>query len=525
MSHHDSRRGAGSAAWLFLFATIASAAGLVYALCFALDAAGTGASMGDLFFGGHGAEMMSNMPEVVSALLGISVTVVAIIVELAANRYTPKITTLFIENPTNLAILGFFVVTCLLCVWTSLSADGQVIVPRVGTAVTIGCVTLCLLLLLPYFTFVFGFLDPHSVVDRMGRSTLNAIRKGESGLGLHRDPRKLALRGTEQLADVALNAIEHKDKGICMHAVDTMGEIACKYLSLSSSLPPSFFLLSDEVRENPDFVSMQPDVLSDIESQRCWFEMKVLRQFQMLYGETLNKMRDVNYLIAINTRRIAERSFLLERPEVAALCLKFFNTYLRATVNGRDVRTAYNVLNQYRLLAEAALRAGKSDFVVEIAQRFKYYGQLGFGMGLPFVLETAAYDLCALNELAFDLASPGRRELLGVFLEVDKEAEEGHDLDASLRGVRKAQIKLATYYLLKGESEMARAIFEDMRGEQSCRLESIRAEIEAIISRDFWEISDRGVNFDYLEPSRRAMLGTFFGWFERSSQESECSHS
>ena len=33
------------------------------------------------------------------------------------------------------------------------------------------------------------------------------------------------------------------------------------------------------------------------------------------------------------------------------------NTYLRAALNARDVRTAYNVLNQYRQLAEALLAA------------------------------------------------------------------------------------------------------------------------------------------------------------------------
>ena len=36
----------------------------------------------------------------------------------------------------------------------------------------------------------------------------------------------------------------------------------------------------------------------------------------------------------------------------SALAVKFMNTYLRATLNARDVRTAYNVLNQYRQLAE-----------------------------------------------------------------------------------------------------------------------------------------------------------------------------
>jgi hypothetical protein len=134
-------------------------------------------------------------------------------------------------------------------------------------------------------------------------------------------------------------------------------------------------------------------------------------------------------------------------------------------------------------------------------------------MGLPFMLETAAYDLCALNELAFDLDVPCRDEILSIFLEVDKEAEEGHALEASLRGVRKAQVKLATYYLQHGAVDLARAIFEDMRGELPKRLASIQDELANISSQDFWEMSDRGVNFDYLEPERRAMLVEFFSWF------------
>jgi hypothetical protein len=199
--------------------------------------------------------------------------------------------------------------------------------------------------------------------------------------------------------------------------------------------------------------------------------------------------------------------------------VKFFNTFLRATVNGGDVRTAYNVLNQYRLLAESALRGGLSELAIEAARRFQYYGQLGFSQGLAFILETAAYDLCTLNELAFDIDAPAKRELLSIFLEVDKEAEEGHALEASLRGVRKAQVKLATYYLTHGAEDMARAIFEDMKGELPARLASIREELAGITSKDFWEVSDRGGNFDYLEPTRRAQLDRFFGWFAESQEE------
>ncbi len=149
---------------------------------------------------------------------------------------------------------------------------------------------------------------------------------------------------------------------------------------------------------------------------------------------------------------------------------------------------------------------------MEIARYFKYYGLTAQAQNLPFILETVAYDLCALNELAFDEKSPARRELSRIFLDVDKEAESEVQ-ETSLRGVRKAQVKLATYYLLHGDETLARSVFHDMESEQSSRLQSIRDELLNVRSAEFWEISDRGVNFDYLSPARKAKMIEFFEWF------------
>ena len=52
-----------------------------------------------------------------------------------------------------------------------------------------------------------------------------------------------------------------------------------------------------------------------------------------------------------------------------------------------------------------------------------------------------------------------------------------------------------------------------MRNERHERLASIRDELSGVESSEFWEISDRGVNFDYLEPARKRELHVFFGWF------------
>ncbi|MBN2525458.1 MAG: DUF2254 domain-containing protein [Deltaproteobacteria bacterium] len=472
-------------------------------------------SFTDIFFKSIQNGAVSGLPEVIIGILGVSITVVAIIVELASNRYTARITDLFMASGVNIGILSFFVVTGMLCLWVTVTTSNQM-VPHVGSVVTIVCVAVCLILLLPYFAFVFNFLNPHNIIDRMAASVFHAIEKGGVDERFPDRMKSNCVRGIEQLSDVASGAIESKDKVVCMHAVDALGRLTCDYLEIKPKLHAEWFTLTTHMRDNPDFVSMQKDVLADIEHKNYWLEMKILRQYQMLYGESLNRMRDINYLLAINTRRIAEQALKNDNEQIVSLCVKFFNTYMRATINARDVRTAYNILNQYRLLAQTVLESRKSLIAVDIARRFKYYGQLGFAMGLPFVLETAAYDLCDLNELAYRLDTPVKKQLLDIFLEVDKEAEADHSLEASLRGVRKAQIKLATFYLVEGAQSLARTIFEDMQDELPSRLSSIRQELKSIRTREFWEINDRGINFDYLESDRRAALEMFFGWFPKS---------
>jgi hypothetical protein len=86
-----------------------------------------------------------------------------------------------------------------------------------------------------------------------------------------------------------------------------------------------------------------------------------------------------------------------------------------------------------------------------------------------------------------------------------RESQEG-----ALLGVRKAQVKLAAYYLLRGATASARAIAHDMREEPAERLATIRAVLEAVDSKDFWEIIDRGRNFDYMPPEQRARIPDFF---------------
>ncbi len=101
--------------------------------------------------------------------------------------------------------------------------------------------------------------------------------------------------------------------------------------------------------------------------------------------------------------------------------------------------------------------------------RFQMYGLGGFGM----TAHTVQYE--ALGESA-EWTTPA--------LQVGAGAQyrwNGARLDVSVRG-----------------------LFMERHGE----------EVEAVHEAEFWEVSDRGINFEWLSPERREKLPLFYSWFD-----------
>jgi hypothetical protein len=382
------------------------------------------------------------------------------------------------------------------------------------------------LLLFPYFAYVFDFLDPEKIVGLIMRKGLQAATpiRGPAALDIE-GRRERAAQSVEHLANIGLNALQQKDKGIASNAVDALCEFGILYGGHKAAMRNEWHQIPEWNRQRPDFVSLSGEAIEDLRTRATWLEWKILRQYQMLYGEALGQIKDTCYLIAINTRKVGVAAG--ERGDVHTLDLavKFFNTYLRATINASDVRTAYNILHQYRQLGEFALARNEHmrgpgheratlvhERGLQIARFMRYYSSICFQHGLTFVTEVIAHDLGTLCEVAFANDSHHHDALLETFLAVD-EAAETREQEKGLRGVRRAQIKLATTYLLAGAPSYARRIQEDMVAEPRDRLRSIWQELLNLESREFWEVNDRGTNFDYLTPDQKAQLPTFFGWY------------
>jgi hypothetical protein len=313
----------------------------------------------------------------------------------------------------------------------------------------------------------------------------------------------------EHLTDIAVNTVAQKDKIIASGAVTALREFAVRYLKAKKALPAEWYTLGPRVIGNPDFIALAPDSLAALAERKVWVEWKVLRHFRSVFTEALEHLPELGHVVAIETRYIAEEALRHDEREVLVIAIRFFNTYVRTSINQKDVRACYNIFHQYRLLAEHMMRKGHADLVLEIGRCIAYYSQTARRADLGFITETAAHDLAVLCERAFEREVPCHDGLLGIFLEVDKEAESREE-EQALRGVRKAQIKLATFYLARGARKHAERISADMRAEKPERLNSIRTEFLAVTEREFWEVTDRGVNFDYLDDVRKEKLDEFF---------------
>ncbi len=452
-----------------------------------------------------------------ASVFGIVITVVSIIVQLSSARYT-GVAHAFLRDRVNIIVAAYFVITCVASVWLSASVNTQY-APMITLTALLAMTTTGLVIMVPYFGYVFWFLEPQNIIRRIREAAVAQVNQGASQPDREKCfvAQAKMLSALEELTDIANSSISGKDKIVASDAVDALKDFAIEYSKSKGTASDAWMSIGPHIKQNPDFVAMDAELRRDLEIRRGWVEWKVMRQFMNIYNESLTSMRDINYLIAIDTRYIGEQACRSKDPELVALVFRFLNSYLRTTLNAKDVRTAYNVLNQYRKLTETLLDQGNHAAALEAVRHMKYYGLVSFGMNLSFVTETVGYDLSSIAQHAHKLKSPLENAILSEFLELDR----GPFLlgqEQALIGVRKAQVKLAAYYIECGEETRARAIANDMRFEAKERLRQIYTQLAAVEHKDYWEIIDRGGNFEYMPPELRACLPTFFGWLEIGPQ-------
>ena len=434
-------------------------------------------------------------------LVSMVLTSIALAIPLTANMYTPKLIEIFIKDRVNIAVLTFFVISSAQAIWSTqatwdqglLKAQGGVY-PRIAVWISFEAITLGWSILIPYFYYVFRFLNPVNIIDRVTETLLQEFDEVLVGRGdIERHKGQLAQK-ILHLGNVILRAVDRADRDVSLDAIRALKGVVIRYQHLKERFPPAWFAVEEEL-----FVGCSHEAVRFINEERIWVEHKCLHQLLLAYNASLAKMpdaisaiSDVNRIIALNAESQADLAGL-------RLGIRFFNTFLREAVKRKDVHAIFDIFHQYKELARDLL-AYHPALALEIGRYLKYYADFARTSGLSFIYELGAYELGSIVEWAYQREAGSRRELLEILL--------GFDLPGSARLV-KAKAILGGFFTERGFEAERELLRRNVAAAPAGAIEQARADLLGTKDSIFWEVTDRQVNVDYVDEVRKRSVAAF----------------
>ncbi len=462
----------------------------------------------------HVTDALGAFIELLAANLGIMITVVAIVLQLAAQRYGTRLIDLFLSDRINRFYFVFMVSNLLYSIVINFSIKKEFF-PFFAIESLLLFTLIEIALLAPYFLYVFNFLTPVNLLSsirKTGRESVYKAGQKHNYPNMQQYQREVK-NAIDQVTDTALSATSQMDRNLGLMAIGQMREMVLDYLEIKSRLPRSWFLAQQDF-----FVGLSGEFYREICEQKLWVEAKTFLDMELLFKSCIRNMPDAISEIALNTRIIGERAVGTKDRFLLDMVVKFYNTFIRISLNDLNQRAVFNIYHQYSLLAESIF-----DFDLPLSRRiafyFKDYGEIGLiQKGLPFVMYNAAFDLGSMVARAYDKKLENIKEILLIFLELEDKVDKQKDAFAFM-GIRKSQLILATYLLSKGDRLLLPIIVEDLKNETLDILVQLRDSLLAVKDKKYWEITDRGYNFEYIDESQKEFLMLFYNQYILSQPE------
>jgi hypothetical protein len=490
---------------LFVRATFLVAAALVVAFFVQvlIDAVSPSTPLGEALrrpWTGSAEELepaIANVSRTFNQLIAVVIMALAIAVPLTANMYTPKLLEIFLGDRFNRIVLGLFLFSTVNTLWVA-ARIGRDHVPRFGLGLTFVLLLACFAVILPYFFYVFRFLHPAHILERLR----------EAAAGRIRELPKLTKRGRvselqadlreriEHIASLGMRSLDRADREVAQGALTSIAASAEAYSEVKADLPQRWF-----TTRFADTMRMSSEAIEALEQSRTWVEMECLQQVELLFMATMAEATDLVGAACQVVRQVGMRAVRDGDEQVLELTRHFLHSFLRASMNRRDVRSAYHVLYQYRLFAEQLLTS-TPECVAEIGRRLRYYASIAVQSGVPFVAETIAYDLGTLTFRAYEAKSPAFEPLIEAFGKLPRKGLAGRPLS----GAHKASVILAARLTHAGEPEHAAGLVAPVKEVDGGVRAAIFADLLDEPPERFWEVTDRLVNFDYTPPEVRAAI-------------------
>src|SRR5207248_3520571 len=214
--------------------------------------------------------------------------------------------------------------------------------------------------------------------------------------------------------------------------------------------------------------------------------------------------KEAMYAISLATRDVGLAAIAEGDHEVAELCVRFFNTYLRVALNRSAPTFASSTMNEYRRLAIGSLE-WRPDLAVEAAAHLLRYGRHFDQSGMPAIFGAAAEDVADLAIEAEDHDHEVTRRLARLL--VDNLAELLPDArPIGLNGLFKGVGKLAFWAMAAGKDDVAEILVTGIAAAPPGFVDAALDRMETLQQGLFWEVNERVVAFDWVDPNLRAQI-------------------
>jgi len=436
-----------------------------------------------------GAEGVTLSIVIVSVVFGIQTT---------SSRYSPRIMGIFTRNPLNALVLSFALASIL---YTFLvRAEVKVnYVPTWSLALAVVLALINFAILLPYVGYIFEVMRAETLVSSIIRRARRELRAAVNSRQNRRHRGEL-MTSIAQVTDIAFGSIQLGDMPICVLSIEVLGQLLAEdYLPIKKDFKPDWFKVG-----HAELPGASDQILAEVNRAETWFTYTIMSSFVDMIGLTPVHRKEAVHAIAVATRNVGLAAIQAGDSEVAELCVRFFNTYLRAAINQSAPTFASAIMNEYRRLAIGSLE-WRPDLAVEAAAHLLRYGRHFDEAGMPAIFGAAAEDVAdlAIEARARDPEVTHRLALLMVrnLLDLIPNARP-----IGLNGLFKGVAKLTFWALASDQKDVAHILVEGIAAAPPEFVDAALDRMESMQNGLFWEVNERVIAFDWVEQPLRAVI-------------------
>ncbi len=430
----------------------------------------------------------------------LSIIIIAVMfgIQGTSSRYSPRIIGIFTRNALNALVLGFALAS-ILYTFLVRSEVTLAYVPKLSVAVAVLLALLNFALLFPYVGYIFEVMRAETLVAGIMRRATRQLRS-EAKTPNDLRQRDALMTAIAQVTDIAFGSIQLGDMPVCVMSIEVLGQFMARdYMTVKTKFSPEWFKVG-----HADLPGASDQIIAEVNRAGTWFPYSIMSIFVDMVGLTPLHRKEAVHAIAVATRQVGIAAIDVGDSEVAELCLRFFNTYLRTAINRSAPTFASGIMNEYRRFAIGALE-WRPDLSVEAAAHLLRYGRHFDEAGMPAIYGAAAEDVAdlAIEAQARDPEVSRRlaRLLVGNLLDLIPNAKP-----IGLNGLFKGVAKLTFWAMASDDRDVARVLIEGIAAAPPDFVDAALDRMESLHQGLFWEVNERVIAFDWVEQPLREQI-------------------